>query len=388
LELVCEKMCSSGDYDNELEGLEIEGTNNCLRSHLGSLTNNMDDEDDDSMTSTDSEWDRMDEENRLLRAENERLQESLICLRKELGEARMDATSLSQELKYVKAQREVSSMNDVTMEMTDESFECMRRSNSIPSCVEGTERITDAPAPLSSSSISAEGEVNDAEDTIRLLLKCAYSARWVSQNNSNPKQDLHQDLLQLMANLRKLDGDRTKENVRASSPRKRGRTRGRDARTGTKERSQKVTKSGLNQIKEKSLSRKMSSCNANEHDPSGRCVRHPEVKLRRRKVFLPGTNYVFKWSKRLRYCPCCAMEFELAVDPEVKGQVGLSRGRLELLLPSANSTTDDVEYASSTAASQSSHPSDNHILSKESDSGSQAATRPEGIRDEGSLISS
>jgi len=38
LELVCEKMCSSGDYDNELEGLEIEGTNNCLRSHLGSLT--------------------------------------------------------------------------------------------------------------------------------------------------------------------------------------------------------------------------------------------------------------------------------------------------------------------------------------------------------------
>jgi hypothetical protein len=69
------------------------------------------------------------------------------------------------------------------------------------------------------------------------------------------------------------------------------------------------------------------------------------------------------------------MEFVLAVDPEVKGQVGLTRkGRLELLLPSAHSDADDAEYASSTAASQSSHPSDNLTLYKESDSASQAAT--------------
>jgi hypothetical protein len=116
------------------------------------------------------------------------------------------------------------------------------------------------------------------------------------------------------------------------------------------------------------------SCNANEHDRSGRCVRHPEVKLRRRKVFLPGTKYVLKWSKRLRYCPCCAMEFVLAVDPEVKGQVSLTRkGRLELILPHTNSTTDDVEYASSSAASPSSYPSGSRILSKESDASYLAA---------------
>lgn len=73
------------------------------------------------------------------------------------------------------------------------------------------------------------------------------------------------------------------------------------------------------------------SYNANEHDRSGRCVRHPEVKLLKRKLFLPGTKYVFKWSKRIQYCPCCVVEFVLAVDPDVKGEVGLSRkGRIEI----------------------------------------------------------
>jgi len=271
LELVCEKICSSGgngDKD-EFEGLEIEGAS-CWRSQLGSLTNMDDDEDDDdSMASIDTEWDRMEEENKLLRAENELLQESLDRVRKELDEARTDAASLSQELKYVKTQREVSSMNDLTMEMTNESFECsMMRSDSIPLLVKTTESI--APASLTSSSISAEGEVgNVAEDTIRLLLKCAYSATRVSSKNNddNPNQDLYQDLLQLMANLRKLDGgDHTKENVlRANSPRKRGRTReGRDAggrgrsrhRTGTKQRSKILTSSRLKRIKGNSLSRR------------------------------------------------------------------------------------------------------------------------------------
>jgi hypothetical protein len=68
------------------------------------------------------------------------------------------------------------------------------------------------------------------------------------------------------------------------------------------------------------------------------------------------------------------MEFVLAVDPEVKGQVGLTRkGRLELILPHTNSTNDDVEYACSSAASSSSYPSGNRILPKESDASSQAA---------------
>lgn len=123
LELVCEKMCSSGHGDDELEGLEIDGAN-CLRSCLGSLTN-MNEEDEYS----DSEWDRMAEENKLLRAENGLLQESLDCLRKELDEARADArdaTKLSKELKDGKTtQRERSSINDLTKETTDESFDCL-----------------------------------------------------------------------------------------------------------------------------------------------------------------------------------------------------------------------------------------------------------------------
>jgi len=115
----------------------------------------------------------------------------------------------------------------------------------------------------------------------------------------------------------------------------------------------------------------MMSYNANEHDRSGRCIRHPEVKLRRRKIFLPGTKLVFKWSKRLRYCPCCVMEFVLAVDPEVTGEVGLSRkGRLEI----TNLVTTEVEHASiSQASSSSSRPSGSNTLSEESDTSSQTA---------------
>lgn len=112
------------------------------------------------------------------------------------------------------------------------------------------------------------------------------------------------------------------------------------------------------------------SYNANEHDRSGRCIRHPEVKLCRRKLFVPGTKYVFKWSKRLQYCPCCVMEFVLAVDPDVTGQVGLSRnGRLEI----TNITTK--EHASASVASlPPSRLFDNNIISKENDDGSAAGS--------------
>jgi len=259
LELVCERMYSSGDGEDELEELEIEGEN-CLRSCLGSLTN-MNEEDDESMASTDSEWDRMEEENKILRTENELLQESLDCLRKELDEARTDAANLSQELNNAKSQRDFPSMNDLTMEMTDESFEC-NSSNSIPLFVEGTESVTDS--PLTSSQSRAE-----VSKTIRLLVnKYAQGTRQVVfKGSDNPNQDLNQDLLDLlllMADLRKLDGYHTKENVQANSARKRSRTRDHDTRgrgrsrhrrmTKAKERSRILTKSRLTRIREKSVS--------------------------------------------------------------------------------------------------------------------------------------
>jgi len=191
LELVCEKMCSSGDGDDALEGLEIDGAN-CLRSCLGSFTN-MNEEDEYS----DSDWDRMEEENKLLRAENGLLQESLDRLRKELDEARADASdaaNLSQELKDGKTQREISSINDLTMEMTDESFDCLDISDSIrssiPLFVEGAESATDS--PLSSSSTSTK-----LTSTIQLLLKkCAQGQG--SNDDDNPNQDLNKDLLDLL----------------------------------------------------------------------------------------------------------------------------------------------------------------------------------------------
>ena len=74
----------------------------------------------------------------MLRAENELLQESMDCLRKELDEARSDAKGLTQELKSHNI-RAVSSMNDLTIEMTvDGSSECAKRRDSIlPWFVEG-----------------------------------------------------------------------------------------------------------------------------------------------------------------------------------------------------------------------------------------------------------
>eukprot|EP00984_Skeletonema_dohrnii_P028639 scaffold18691_cov145-Skeletonema_dohrnii-CCMP3373.AAC.2 len=261
LELVCERMYSSGDGEDELERLEIEGEN-CLRSCLGSLTN-MNEEDDESMASTDSEWDRMEEENKILRTENDLLQESLDCLRKELDEARTDAANLSQELNNAKTQRDFPSMNDLTMEMTDESFEC-NSSNSIPLFVEGTESVTDS--PLTSSQSRAE-----VSKTIRLLVnKYAQGTRQVMfKESDNPNQDLNQDLLDLlllMADLRKLDEYHTKENVQANVARKRSRTRDHDTRgrgrsrhrrgTKAKERSRILTKSRLTRIREKSVSRR------------------------------------------------------------------------------------------------------------------------------------
>lgn len=109
------------------------------------------------------------------------------------------------------------------------------------------------------------------------------------------------------------------------------------------------------------------SYNANEHDRSGRCVRHPEVKLLKRKLFLPGTKYVFKWSKRIQYCPCCVMEFVLAVDPEVTGQVGLSRkGRIEI----TNIAPEGEPTCTSVASMPSSQHIDNNIISDDSDNSS------------------
>lgn len=272
LELVCEKMYSSGGCGgmDELEGLEIDGAANCFRSQLESLTN-MDERDDDnddddsSIDSTDAEWDRLEEENKLLRAENELLQESMDCLRKELDEARSDAMGLTQELKQEKSHniRAVSSMNDLTIEMTvDGSSECAKRRDSIPLFVEG-EDIMVSPldtTPFSGTETEGEG-TEEAEKTIRLLLKCAYSARRVSEGNDN--LNLNQDLLQLISNLRKLDDDRTDEMWRTNSPprkrdskrtrRKGDRGRGRSRqRTNHKERSKMLTKSRLRRIREKS----------------------------------------------------------------------------------------------------------------------------------------
>lgn len=266
LGLVCEKMYSSGGGGtDELEGLEIDGAANCFRSQLESLTN-MDERDDDnddnsSIDSTDAEWDRLEEENKLLRAENELLQESMDCLRKELDEARSDAMGLTQELKQEKSHniRAVSSMNDLTIEMTvDGSSECAERRDSIPLFVEG-EDIMVSPldtTPFSSTETLGEG-TEDAEKTIRLLLKCAYSARRVSEGNDN----LNQDLGQLISG--KLDDDRTDEMWRTNfPPRKRDskRTRGKGdrgrgrsrQRTNHKERSKMLTKSRLRRIREKS----------------------------------------------------------------------------------------------------------------------------------------
>ena len=112
--------------------------------------------------------------------------------------------------------------------------------------------------PFSGTETEGEGTY-DAEKTIRLLLKCAYSARRVSEGNDN----LNQDLGQLISNLRKLDDDRTDEMWRTNSPpRKRDskRTRGKGdrgrgrsrQRTNDKERSKMLTKSRLRRIREKS----------------------------------------------------------------------------------------------------------------------------------------
>ena len=205
------------------------------------------------------EMQRMEEENKILRTENELLQESLDCLRKELDEARTDAANLSQELNNAKTQRDFPSMNDLTMEMTDESFEC-NSSNSIPLFVEGTESVTNTPQPSPPSGA-------EVSKTIRLLLnKYAQGTRQVVfKGSDNPNQDLNQDLLDLlllMADLRKLDGYHTKENVQANSARKISRTRDHDTRgrgrsrhrRGTKERSRILTKSRLTRIREKSVS--------------------------------------------------------------------------------------------------------------------------------------
>ena len=155
-------------------------------------------------------------------------------------------------------------MNDLTIEMTvDGSSECAKRRDSIlPWFVEG-EDIMVSPldtTPFSGTETEGEG-TEDTEKTIRLLLKCAYSARRVSEGNDN--LNLNQDLFQLISNLRKLDDDRTDEMWRTHSPpRKRDskitrgkgdRGRGRSLQhTNHKERSEMLTKSRLRRTREKS----------------------------------------------------------------------------------------------------------------------------------------
>jgi hypothetical protein len=230
LERVCEKICSTSSSCSEEEegdGVEIieEGTNSsCLRSnnYLGCLTNNEDEQDDDSLSSSDSEWDRLEEENKLLRAENELLHESMDSLRKELHNVTTNKDPGASSLTPLKLRKNAdvspSLMNDLTVEMTDESFEGVRRSGEItPLIVEGKEHVMTFETPLSSlQAIDTEGgeEGTEAENTVRLLLKCAYSARRITKNNGKVSKGLNRDLLQLMANLRKFDGDhRTKEST-------------------------------------------------------------------------------------------------------------------------------------------------------------------------------
>lgn len=83
---------------------------------------------------------------------------------------------------------------------------------------------------------------------------------------------------------------------------------------------------------------------AYEHDRSGRCVRHPEVKLRRRKKFK-------KWSssRRLRYCPCCVMDYLLAMDPDGKGQLMMHGPNARLQLVRSSSTNSTASATSSSA---------------------------------------
>ena len=131
------------------------------------------------------------------------------------------------------------------------------------------------------------------------------------------------------------------------------------------------------------------SYNVNEHDRSGRCVRHPEVKLRRRKLFLPGTKYVFKWSKtkRLKYCPCCVMEYVLALDPDVKGQVGLSRkGRLEILMPNATETDDDDDCDISSAASLLQHSDRSSLACQETNKRGQLNSTDARLEENAELV--
>lgn len=266
LDLVYEKMEAG-----ELAGLEIDGEN-CLRSCLGSLTN-VNEEDEDSMpsASTDSEWDRLEEENKLLQAENDLLQESLDCLRKELDEVRSDAAIImSHELKPAKSPRDLSPSNDLTMVMADESFECMDSNTNSTPLFEGVEspiraeNVTGPPRPSSPSN----AEVINTIQT--LLKKCAQDTQRASKENGSTNQNLNQDLLQLLANVRKLDGDHSKENMKANSPRRRDRTkdidtsgRGRSRhRAGI--RSKILFKSPLALIREKSFSGRKSPSSPEE----------------------------------------------------------------------------------------------------------------------------
>ena len=250
LELVCERMYSSGEGEDDLEGLEIEGASCLLVSQLDSLTN-VDENEDDLTASTDTEWERMVDENQLLRSENELLQESMTCLRKELKEARSEAEILTQEMKYVKFLKVLSPIkSDETMEMTDESFECAgNNNNSIPLLVDGT--ISKANAQQSPPPRSRE-----VTNAIQLILKHAQSTKEVPKENENPNHDLNKDLLQLMANLRRLGIDQRVESERPSSPRKKRSTKGRESpgkgsirRRSAKERLKILAKSRFRRFK-------------------------------------------------------------------------------------------------------------------------------------------
>jgi len=117
LELVCEKMCPSGEGDNGLEGLEIEEVN-CLRSHLGSLTN-IDEHYDDSNASFDSEWNRLEEVNKLLQAQNELFQKTIESLRKDLERTSNQQSCLTRPSTLPLASNKVAS--NITMVLNKDS---------------------------------------------------------------------------------------------------------------------------------------------------------------------------------------------------------------------------------------------------------------------------
>ena len=57
----------------------------------------------------------------------------------------------------------------------------------------------------------------------------------------------------------------------------------------------------------------MTMINTNEYDHAGRCVRHPHIQLRKRKVFASGIG-ILKWKVLLARCPQCVLDSMVEED--------------------------------------------------------------------------